>query len=129
MNSIVLSQRKKAKTALKKLKHKKAAGTDRIRNEMIKSGRPFLMTSLKKLFDLILEAGTFLDCCSMGLITLIFKSGEKSNPTNYRGICVTSCLGNLFTALLNTRPQFRQKSEFITSLTNWIPRGISNNRS
>ena len=52
---------------------------------------------------LILEAGTFPDCWSMGLITPIFKSGEKSNPTNYRCICVTSCLGKLFTALLNTR--------------------------
>ena len=90
------------KNGIKKLKNKKAAGTDRIRNEMLKSGRHFLMTSLKKL--LLLEAGTFPDCWSMGLITPIFKSVEKLNPTgNYRGICVTSCLGKLLTALLNTR--------------------------
>ena len=35
------------KNGIKKLKNKKAAGTDRIRNEMLKSGRHFLMTSLK----------------------------------------------------------------------------------
>ena len=83
------------KNGIKKLKNKTAAGTDRIRNEMLKSGRHFLMTSLKKLFNLILETGTFPNCWSLGLTTPIFNSGEKSNPTNYRGICVTSCLGKL----------------------------------
>ena len=34
------------KNGIKKLKNKKAAGTDRIRNEMLKSGSHFLMTSL-----------------------------------------------------------------------------------
>ena len=69
------------------------------------------MTSLKRLFNLILDAGMFPDCWSMGLITPIFKSGEKSNPTNYRGICVTSCLGKLFTALLNNRLQNLTKNK------------------
>jgi len=68
------------KNGIKKLKNKKAAGTDRIRNEMLKSGRHFLTTSLKKLFNLILEAGTFPDCWSMGLITPIFKSRRKVKP-------------------------------------------------
>jgi len=78
------------KNGIKKLKNKKAAGTDRIRNEMLKSGRHFL----KKLFNLIL--GLLVHVTNY---PPIFKSGEKSNPTNYRGICVTSCLGKLFTAL------------------------------
>ena len=99
------------RNGIKKLKNKKAAGTDRIRNEMLKSGGHLLMTSLKRLFNLILDAGMFPDCWSMGLITPIFKSGEKSNPTNYRGICVTSCLGKLFTALLNNRLQNLTKNK------------------
>ena len=40
--------------------------------------------------------------CS-GLITPIFKSGGRNDPTNYRGICVYSCLGKLFCAILNQR--------------------------
>ena len=29
--------------------------------------------------------------------------GDKSDPTNYRGICVSSCLGKLFCSILNRR--------------------------
>ena len=36
-----------SKNGIKKLKHKKAAGTDRIRNETLKSGHRFLMTTEK----------------------------------------------------------------------------------
>ena len=38
-----------------------------------------------------------------GLITPIFKNGTKSDPSNYRGICVSSCLGKLFCSILNQR--------------------------
>ena len=40
--------------------------------------------------------------CS-GLITPIFKSSERNDPTNYRGICVSCCLGKLFWSVLNQR--------------------------
>ena len=35
------------------------------------------------------------------MITPIFKSGKKKDPNNYRGICISSCLGKLFCAILN----------------------------
>ena len=38
-----------------------------------------------------------------GIITPIFKSGVKSDPSNYRGICISSCLGELFCSILNQR--------------------------
>ena len=38
-----------------------------------------------------------------GLITPIYKSGDRSDPTNYRGICVYICLGKLFCSILNQR--------------------------
>ena len=38
-----------------------------------------------------------------GLITPIYKSGGRSDPSNYRGICVSSCLGKLFWSILNQR--------------------------
>lgn len=37
------------------------------------------------------------------IITPIYKSGNKSNPSNYRGICFSSCLGKRFTSILNNR--------------------------
>ena len=38
-----------------------------------------------------------------GLITPIYKSGGRSDPSNYRAICVSSCLGKLFCSILNQR--------------------------
>lgn len=29
-----------------------------------------------------------------------YKSGTKNDPSNYRGICLSSCLGKLFTSIL-----------------------------
>ena len=39
----------------------------------------------------------------VGLITPIFKSGVRNDETNYRGICVSSCLGKLFCSVLNQK--------------------------
>ena len=52
-----------------------------------------------KIFNSILSKGVFPETWSEGLITPIHKSGSKSEPGNYRG----SCLGKLFTLILNTR--------------------------
>ena len=81
------------------LKYKKSAGLDRIRSEMLKNGAPYLTTSLTKLFNFILSKGNYPVSWSTGLISPIFKSGNESDPSNYRGICVTSC-GKLFSAVL-----------------------------
>ena len=43
-----------------------------------------------------------------------FKSGDKSDTNNYRGICVSSCLGKLFTSILNQRLlKFTQKHKLL----------------
>ena len=39
----------------------------------------------------------------MGLSHQFLKNGTKSDPSNYRGICVSSCLGKLFCSILNQR--------------------------
>ena len=39
---------------------------------------------------------------SNGIITALHKSGNKDDPSNFRGICISSCLGKLFCFILNT---------------------------
>ena len=56
-----------------------------------------------KLFNAVLTSGTMPQTWCGGLITPIFKSGTKSDPSNYRGICISSCLGKLFCSILNQR--------------------------
>ena len=59
---------------------------------MLKCSVKILLKLYQKRFSLVLETGHFPDQWCLGLITPIFKSGDKTYPNNYRGICVTSCL-------------------------------------
>ena len=90
------------KTAMK-LKLKKAAYSDKIKNEMIKSSADILTQGFVKLFNIILNSGKFPELWCEGLITSIYKSGNKLDPNNYRGICVSSSLGKFFCLTLNDR--------------------------
>lgn len=49
------------KKAIKKLKSKKTAGNDKIRNEMLKCGMNSIVSPLIKLFNFILNAGIYPD--------------------------------------------------------------------
>ena len=75
--------------AIKKLKNKKAVGLDGIRNEMIKTSSGFIKYPLEKLFNLILQSGIFPTSWNNGIITALHKSGNKDDPSNYRGICIS----------------------------------------
>ena len=88
---------------VKKIKLKKATYSDRISNEIIKSSFDILIKGFIKVFNLILKSGNFPKAWCEGLITPIFKSGNYLDPNNYRGICVSSCLGKLFCMILNER--------------------------
>ncbi len=82
---------------------KKASGPDSILNEMLKNTNHKFQLAIIKLFNLVLSVGHFPEAWNRGLITPIFKSGDKSDPNNYRGICVSSNLGKLFCSIINTR--------------------------
>ncbi len=54
---------------------------------------------------MFLSVGYFPDTWNQGLITPIFKQGDKFEPNNYRGICVNSNLGKIFCSVINIRLQ------------------------
>ena len=93
------------KSTTRKVKCKKSPGNDKIQTEMIKQSLqvPFMLDVLLKLFNLILNSGTFPTNWCDGLITPIFKSGKKDDPGNYRGICVSSNLSKVFCMIINDR--------------------------
>ena len=70
---------------------------------MIKASLHEMLPVYHKLFNSILNLGTMPQTWCGGLITPIYKSGGRSDPANYRGICVSSCLGKLFCSILNQR--------------------------
>ena len=71
---------------------------------MIKHGRYFLVPSLERIFNNILQNGTSPVEWNISVIKPIYKKkGDKKSPANYRGITLTSCLGKLFTSILQSR--------------------------
>jgi hypothetical protein len=65
--------------------------------------KTYIINPLCKLFNNILSTGKFPVIWAKGIIVPIFKSGEKCNPSNYRGITIGSCIGKLFLKILNNR--------------------------
>ena len=89
---------------VKELKNRKACGIDKISNEYIKSTFDKMKFVYVNLFNRALNDGQIPEAWTIGIITPIFKnSGEKKDVKNYRGITILSCLGKLFTSVINAR--------------------------
>lgn len=88
----------------KVLKNSKSCGIDSIINEFLKYCPSEMIELLTNFFNLILNTGVIPSDWAKGIIVPIFKKkGDINDPDNYRGITLLSCLGKLFTLLLNTR--------------------------
>ena len=89
---------------IKSLKNNKSEGGDYIKNEFLKNLPLHVAELIVKLFNIILRTGHVPEEWGVGLIVPIYKKkGSKTDPNNYRGITLLSCLGKLFTLCLNNR--------------------------
>ena len=59
---------------------------------MIKSAVNELMPIYLKLFTTLLRSGNMPQTWCNGIVTQIFESGAKSDPSNYRGIYISMVL-------------------------------------
>ena len=91
------------KKIVKKLKNNKASGIDNIPNEVLKS--EFIFTQIHFLMDKLFSLGIIPKNWKMSIISPIPKSSTKDTkiPLNYRGISLISCVGKLFSAIVNNR--------------------------
>ena len=85
----------KIKSEIQKLKNNKTSGNNSIANEMIKAGSDVIMPTNCNLFNTILNREYFPKMWSAGFIVPIYKSDGCDDPSNYRGITITSCVGKL----------------------------------
>lgn len=88
---------------IKKLKNRKAPGTDLIPNELLKYAGPELGKHLKILYNKILETSEIPTEWHKSITIPIFKKGQKTNPDNYRGITLLNTSMKLFTGILKER--------------------------
>ena len=55
------------------------------------------------LFYVNFNSGIYPEAWVKGCVVPIFKKGNMEDPNNFRGITIISCLGKLFTSVLNAR--------------------------
>ena len=95
------------KTAIAGLKNGKACGLDTISAEMVKTSLPILLDVYVKLFNTIFSNGLYPKCWRDSYIVPLFKSGSRSDPSNYRGISINSILGKVFSIVLKNKRNCR----------------------
>ncbi len=79
-------------------------GSDMIFNEHIKTSKTVMMPIYISLFNLLDSTGILPESWTIGIIKPIYKNkGNVHEPQNYRPITILSCLGKLFTSVLNLR--------------------------
>ena len=102
LNAVITEE--EVTNAINLLKNGKAVGIDEIRNEFIKHSTPTLISIYCKLFNKVLDSGIIPEQWVQGMIIPIYKGkGDREQCDNYRGITLLSCLGKLFTSILNNR--------------------------
>ena len=62
-----------------------------------------MLQCICKLFNLIYESGIYPAKWTESIIKPIFKAGDEGDPSNYRGIAISSCLSKLFSRILYNR--------------------------
>ena len=104
------------RVAINQLKNNKSAGIDNIKNEHIKSTSCQMIPTYTKLFNLVFDTAIIPECWSVGVIKPIYKKGDPELPQNYRPITILSCLGKLFTSVINNRlKEYAEQVELIES--------------
>ena len=98
--AITMDELDKASTILKV---GKTPGYDNVLNEMIRCLMEKYPKLIIKLFNRILQSNCIIPDWLISLIVPIHKKGSKTNPTNYRGFSLLSCLGKRFLTILHNR--------------------------
>ena len=92
------------KRAIRHFKNKTSCGIDVILNEYLVSSTSKYIKLYTKLFNVILKCGIIPEEWSIGIIKPLYKGkGSRTDPDNYRGITIISCLSKVFTSVINMR--------------------------
>lgn len=92
------------------LKFNHSPGPDNIPSSFIKQFKSFLIKPLTIIFNKSLSSGYFPDLWKASYILPLFKSGNKSHISNYRGIAKLSVIPKLFENIVNKFIFFHCKS-------------------
>ena len=77
----------------------KASGEDSIKNPALTHGGEVMRGILLQLFNTLLRKETISQDWARAVIVNLYKEGDRTDPGNYRGISLISCLGKLYLSL------------------------------
>jgi hypothetical protein len=103
--------REELRNVIKCLKNNKATSFDQVCNEMLKSCGPVMESAMLLLFNTCFGHSLFVSEWKKDLLGPLYKSGIKSDPCNFRGICISSCQGRLLTSMLRFRLETKCTAE------------------
>ena len=89
--------------SIRNLKSGKAAGIDSVPAEFLKNSIDIISPILAQLFNKIFETGTFPLLWQRQLLTAIYKKGDDSDPSNYRGVSLISIVSKVFLGIIYLR--------------------------
>lgn len=89
--------------AFKNLKKDKSPGPDKLRNEILISGKAALLQPLTDVFNKILMEKQIPEQWTDAHITLIYKKGDPNDIGNYRPISLMSNIYKIFANIIRTR--------------------------
>ena len=90
--------------SLRRIRNNKSPGFDSIINELLKNSPKNVLKLVVALFNIILHTGRVPTQWCIGIISPLYKNKSSHDyPNNYRGITLLSCLGKLFTNIINNR--------------------------
>jgi len=85
------------------LKDKNSSGYDEISTKIIKISKPFIISPLISICNKMLVRGIYPERLKFSLIKPIYKSGDKSFPSNYRPISLLPVFSKIFEKVIYKR--------------------------
>jgi len=85
------------------LKDKNSGGYDEITTKIIKISKPFIISPPINICNKMLAQGIYPEIFKFTLIKPIYKSGDKSSPSNYRPISLLPIFSKIFEKVIYNR--------------------------
>lgn len=111
---------------ISKLKRYKSSDIDNNVADFFIDANLFISPYLCLIFNNIFNSGVYPEAWTKGVIVPIHKKGDKSNPSNYRGITLINVMGKIFSLLLRNRLNKWCETEHILNESQF---GFRDNRS